>query len=568
MDETLNGAFSEITKAYISKLNDSKIDTSIIEDLLKDISDKVQLFINNKKDKKTEFNFKNEYTDAQIDLLKNNSYVAEYKRFQTKIAPDSTLKSLFSLPFFSLKDEREKDVVKKEDETNEPNMLSKVLSFFNKNTPPTQQGTITNTTLDEDDEVEAGRKKIIETSKEYLLDGITPQGESDLRDALRPLFEDNAKAFRAAMMGITLPSSGEKSDEDDGGILDSIGGMISGIGSASSLLVRALPLLAKVAAPLAVIAAGDFIGGKIGQFLGEQIWGEEGKEAYEKYGTGITGLLSASYDYYKQNEENKETEARGERLKQEGLERSKQSLEGTKVAQNVEAHQKATEKMTTELQKAQEHKVKMEEQLKAVEEKGFFEREWGELDNAKANVETADYQIQVIQNRIAGLQKVDPAKSKQGGDNSTKPDVDVQLKDGGIVTQPVKALVGEAGPEAVIPLKDGSTAITKTGVTNGDASSSVLPLNKFFNSDSTGINNDILNKIATNTDNTNSGLKMLSEAIFRLATVFDKKVSSLGSQPPVVINGGGGQTKEPTPASLVAANNSDPIRKIRMQFAY
>lgn len=115
------------------------------------------------------------------------------------------------------------------------------------------------------------------------------------------------------------------------------------------------------------------------------------------------------------------------------------------------------------------------------------------------------------------------------------------MAEGGIVTQPTKALIGEAGPEAVMPLE------------------------KVFGSDGIGLNNNALDKIVANTGDTNAALKTLSEALFKLVTVFDKKLTSTNNSRTIINTGG--NDEDPTPASAVVASNQDPIRRIRMQFA-
>lgn len=76
-------------------------------------------------------------------------------------------------------------------------------------------------------------------------------------------------------------------------------------------------------------------------------------------------------------------------------------------------------------------------------------------------------------------------------------------------------------------------------------------------------NTNILNTIATNTGSTNEVLRALSQAIFKLAQTYETKGSKDSSN--IFING---QQQNPTPsASQVAAQNVDPIRQVRMQFA-
>ena len=76
-------------------------------------------------------------------------------------------------------------------------------------------------------------------------------------------------------------------------------------------------------------------------------------------------------------------------------------------------------------------------------------------------------------------------------------------------------------------------------------------------------NTNILNTIATNTGSTNEVLRALSQAIFKLAQTYETKGSKDSSN--IFING---QQQNPIPsASQVAAQNVDPIRQVRMQFA-
>ena len=116
------------------------------------------------------------------------------------------------------------------------------------------------------------------------------------------------------------------------------------------------------------------------------------------------------------------------------------------------------------------------------------------------------------------------------------------MADGGIVTEPIKAIVGEAGPEAVIPL------------------------DKYFDPKQFTLSNTTLEQIAHNTNTTNQSLKILGEAILKLAQIFDKKISSNNGGSNIIVNSGSQANQYPS-ASQVAAANIDPIRQVRMQFA-
>lgn len=112
------------------------------------------------------------------------------------------------------------------------------------------------------------------------------------------------------------------------------------------------------------------------------------------------------------------------------------------------------------------------------------------------------------------------------------------MKDGGIVKEPIKAIVGEAGPEAVVPLE------------------------KYFDPKLTSLNNSALEEIVKNTNTTNQSLEALSNAIFKLAQVFNGKPGGNN----IIVNGQKQPENYPS-ASQVAASNVDPIRQVRMQFA-
>jgi hypothetical protein len=110
---------------------------------------------------------------------------------------------------------------------------------------------------------------------------------------------------------------------------------------------------------------------------------------------------------------------------------------------------------------------------------------------------------------------------------------------GGVVTKPINAIVGEAGPEAVIPL------------------------DKYMSPEGFKISNDLLGTIANNTATTNETIMNLSRAILQLAGVFDKKQTNSNN---IIVNGQNQPQQYPS-AAQVAASNVDPIRQIRMQFA-
>jgi hypothetical protein len=137
-----------------------------------------------------------------------------------------------------------------------------------------------------------------------------------------------------------------------------------------------------------------------------------------------------------------------------------------------------------------------------------------------------------------------------------------ELAEGGVAVEPTEALVGEDGPEAVVPLAKGGVVTQPTTALVGEAGKeAVIPLEKYFNGKDFSLSNNTLDKIASNTGSTNEVLKMLGQAIFKLAQAYETKSKNSNN---IVING---QQQSPTPsASQVAATNVDPIRRIRAQF--
>jgi hypothetical protein len=139
--------------------------------------------------------------------------------------------------------------------------------------------------------------------------------------------------------------------------------------------------------------------------------------------------------------------------------------------------------------------------------------------------------------------KIKPSTNKQLNQTSTSTDIqpEKKLAAGGIVTKPTTALMGEAGPEAVIPLE------------------------KYFSKSDFTLNNSTLESIASNTKDTNTSLQSLSQALYKLVVVLDKKVGQ--TSPTTLIGLGNNQQKNTPSASVIANNNFDPIRAVRAQFA-
>jgi hypothetical protein len=147
----------------------------------------------------------------------------------------------------------------------------------------------------------------------------------------------------------------------------------------------------------------------------------------------------------------------------------------------------------------------------------------------------------VYQPKNLSAEEVDKWRSSEKNNlqaSQASKEATVALAEGGVVTKPIKAVIGEAGGEAVIPLE------------------------KFFNGKDFTLNNTALGEIVVNTKNTNDNIRTLGTAILKLAQTFNTKPNSQSNNN-IFINGQ--QTQLPS-ASQIAASNVDPIKMIRQQF--
>lgn len=114
-------------------------------------------------------------------------------------------------------------------------------------------------------------------------------------------------------------------------------------------------------------------------------------------------------------------------------------------------------------------------------------------------------------------------------------------------------------------MKDGGLVPATPGgriikVAEGGESEFIIPLSKL--EETFTLSNQKLDLIAGNTQTTSSNIKVLGEAILKLAQVFNDKQVAPGNN--IFVNG---QQQQNYPsASEIAATNRDPIRPIRMQF--
>lgn len=124
-------------------------------------------------------------------------------------------------------------------------------------------------------------------------------------------------------------------------------------------------------------------------------------------------------------------------------------------------------------------------------------------------------------------------------------ELEIPMAKGGVVTKPTKALVGEAGPEAVIPLNQFDLTSLKN--------------NSFAKAET------ILEKIANNTGSTNQGLSNLINGFNNLAKAL--KESGTISQAPVVVNQVEQQQAKFAGIAQYTASMSSPARSYNAGFA-
>jgi hypothetical protein len=188
-----------------------------------------------------------------------------------------------------------------------------------------------------------------------------------------------------------------------------------------------------------------------------------------------------------------------------------------------------------------EEKKKIEEEFSALnkqlEEEKLAQTSFNKLDRSDKQ-EMEKYKIR--EDRIFKLQgeiRTAESRLKKVNDYLEKTDkVDVAMAEGGVVTKPTKALVGEAGPEAVIPLN-------KFDLTS-------LKSNSFAKAET------ILEKIANNTGSTNQGLSNLINGFNNLAKAL--KESGTIAQAPVVVNNSQMSPQAPRATSSQVAGLGNP----------
>lgn len=504
--------------------------------------------------------------ELKTDTIVTNDFKSETNReqLQPQIVKDTTIEINKQQPLFvkELKtDTVNTKEVKSETVKEQPQIMreiksdSGINSQIATNVAPVQQ------------DYEEGRANKIKDIPKIHLDDITSTGQNALTNVLEPILKN---IFQEGYDKKSKDKK-QKNENDGGGLATTLAMMaaskllLTGLGKMLGPVLSTLGTgLAKIAGPIAAVVGGNWIGGKIGEMIGSNetiskfLYGSEtaGKEAYEKYGTGVPGLVNATGDLIKQGAENREQQKEHKRMSEERVAQSKESMVG-KRKYNAEEEARRV-KVVEDLKKQEEDLKKQYEELKSQALGGWnpFHDDQKETDT-RMRLEGIQEVLTIQQNKLEQFRKL---KSE----NNAEPKPPVAMKDGGIVTKPTKALIGEAGPEAVIPLTNNNTYNQTQNKIYSSSSDDVTPLTKLFDPQQFSLNNSSLNTIAANTSDTNNSLKLLSEAMFKLVTVFDKKISQSGNT--TIINGTNKSTP-PAPASAIAGSNVDPIRRVRMQFA-
>lgn len=293
------------------------------------------------------------------------------------------------------------------------NNLQEVSTTFNAGAQAGNTTNITENTTEEKTGQNAQAENLLPDEVVVLIGGVNEYGRKDLTDIIKKslgeAFDEQKKIKGGLFAGIKSQAAGEGGTGGggggEGGLIDLLadiamikggfkgaskflgkGGMLSraagglarfGSGAAAlggmpvSTAVTGAGGAAGLAGAGAAVVGGELIGGQIGKGIGsnetfsEYMYGSKtaGKEAYEKYGTGMLGFTKASYDY----------------LFGEGREARKQTAETE--AKNV-AMQKEIDTKTATIKKHYESKG-----YKTLEEFGKAVKA-GETEPVKWNKET------------------------------------------------------------------------------------------------------------------------------------------------------------------------------------
>lgn len=209
--------------------------------------------------------------------------------------------------------------------------------------------------------------------KDILRDMTVAQDSTTGADSLRPksTFEEKGllgmllDAFDVGENFIPNGRGGRGIFKRAGSVIKraatSVGGGLANLGRGAMTLARTPVSMAATgkagAAGLlgtaGAIVGGEVIGGQIGKAIGsnekfsEYWYGDKnaGKEAYEKYGTGITGFLSASWDLGKQLITNKQEEGETKKRVQDSIERLKKLDEPAKRKISVQFEKQIQEEI-------------------------------------------------------------------------------------------------------------------------------------------------------------------------------------------------------------------------------
>lgn len=297
----------------------------------------------------------------------------------------------------------------------------------------------------------------------------------------------------------------------------------------------------------------DWGGQMAGGEIAKGIYGEEKTTAaYEEYGADIFGLFRASYDATKAIGEAKEARERSEKIEKQTIPLDIKAMMfgykdlkdfGESVASGKEKRRMYWDEQKQAVVVIQPNKT--QEIHKFVYGKGFLGKpDIIGTDGQKISSKPMPTQNPDIKPLPPNSKPIDVEKpgatplilpSTPLTPNTTK------VISPGISQTPAIPLTPDT-TKAIPPVP---SSITETHITNNNADKKTLA------------------DIASNTDKTNQSITTLSNAVFKLAQVFDAKTMTGGSN--VIVNSNG-QAKEYTSTSQIAANNVDTTRKIRQQF--
>ena len=522
-----------------------------------------------------------------------------------KIVEDSELPSAISNTFTTVPQNTNFSTVNATDtQTNKTNTFTTVpqnTNFSTVNATNAQTVAPNTTNLSQINTSQAQAEDYLPDEIDVIVGGINDYGKRDLREVLSSVIED---LIPKEKQSVPAKDKKEATESGEGGGLI---GLLANLSQMGGVVGRLLPMLGSFASTLGSVAAiagtvvaGDIIGGQIGKAIGsnekfsEFFYGSPtaGKEAYEKYGTGIEGFANASYDLLfgqgaELRQEAKESKVREEKLKIDHAKNSREKIQKTIATKSPEEVKKLQEKTQNNIQETQEKVKQLQEEYEKVKDpmEGWNpfrskEKDQAEFD-AKQRLENAQQQVEQLQSALTEFNKTGtvtpsttdtqpPTQESQITSENTTPTAVAPIPEvadamfnpeGGLLVSSPKE-----GSLFQLSKNDGLVAGPLTSVTpeTTKVSSSIPSSVSETHITNNNADEKTLYEIANNTKETNKSLNTLSNAVFQLAKVFDNKTMSGGSNSVLINNNG--KVQEYTSTAQIAANNVDSIRSIRQQF--